>query len=98
MSGTSVVGAGNGPESLLTGGVPDLKFADFVIDIEHSEPEINTDGSEVVLDEVIIAESKKKRGLSDALVSNKNDFKDVILFFYHCCFINWFYKSIYKLM
>ena len=58
ISNTFVVGVGNGSESLLAGGVPDLQFDVFVIGVDGFEAEINTDGGHVVFVELVVGETE----------------------------------------
>ena len=67
---TSIVVAGDGHKTFLPCSIPDLELAYFIVNFEHSEPEIDADGGEVVFDEIIITESEKERGFADALVSD----------------------------
>lgn len=80
---TSIVGACDGSEPLLSGRIPDLQFTHFVVNFQHPEPEINANGSKVVIDEVIITEPEKEWGFANTLISDKHNFEYIILFFDH---------------
>ena len=60
-----------------------MELADFIVNFKHPEPEIDADGGEVVFDEVIIAEPEEEGGLADALIPDKDDLEDIILFLDH---------------
>lgn len=81
--GTPVVGTGDGTESLLASRVPDLQFAQFVIGLCHFEAEVDSDGGEVVVCEVIIAEADEERGLAYPLVAYDHYLEQVIQLFDH---------------
>jgi hypothetical protein len=55
----SIIGTGNGSKSLLASSIPDLKLDAFVIDGECFEPKVNSDGSEIMLRELILYEPDK---------------------------------------
>jgi len=61
MNFTSVVCASYSSETLLSGSIPDLEFADQAINLMSFESKIDPDGRQVVLDEVTVTESQKER-------------------------------------
>ncbi len=54
--GGSVVGPGDGPESFLAGGIPDLKFDILIVDRNHASAEFDADGHFVFLPKSFIDE------------------------------------------
>lgn len=80
---TSIIGTRYGPEPLLTCSIPDLKFADFIINIEHFESEIHAYCRQIILNKVIITEPQKQGRLPNTLIPYQYYFKDVVLLFYH---------------
>lgn len=80
---TAVVSTSDGPESFLTSGIPDLQFAGFPINFCHFEPEVYSDGWQVVVDEVIITETDEEGRLAHALVADDDYFEEEILLFDH---------------
>ena len=80
---TSVVSAGDGPESLLARGVPNLQLAHLSLDLVHLEAEIDADGGQVVVDEVVVAVPDEEGGLADALVAHDHHLEEEILLFDH---------------
>jgi hypothetical protein len=80
---TAVVGAGDGAEAFLSGSIPDLKFAHFSFNLCHFEAEVDSDGGQVVVDEVVVAESDEEGGLADSLVAHNHYLEEEILLFDH---------------
>lgn len=56
---TFVVGVDDGSEPLLSCGVPNLQFYDFVINFHGLEPEVDSDGDHIVFVELIISKSQE---------------------------------------
>ena len=57
---TPIVSTSDGPKSLLSSSIPDLKFTHFACDLVHFEPEIDSDGRQVIIDKVVIAVPDKE--------------------------------------
>ncbi len=55
---TFIVSVGNSSESLLSCCIPDLQFNIFLVTIYSFESKINTDGSHIILIELIISKPK----------------------------------------
>ena len=77
-----VVCAGDGPESLLACGIPDLQLDSIVIKFECSasdglllELEVDADGGEVTLFEWVVSKAAKERGLADGTVTDEDSFE-----------------------
>lgn len=77
--GTFVISAGDGPESFLACGVPDLELALLLVDFEGFELEVDTNGGGVVLEVGVLAEAEKDAGLTDALASHDDDLEQVVV-------------------
>jgi hypothetical protein len=54
--GALVVGSGDGLESLLTGGVPNLDFDDLAVDFDGLGSELDADGQLVLMSEFVVRE------------------------------------------
>ena len=92
--GALVITAGDGLESLLSSGIPDLQFYCFAVDINSSNFEIYTNcWHEVVIENIILkntknlgevissityGKSQKERWFSNAWVSDKEHFEQVV--------------------
>lgn len=74
-----VVSIGDGPISLLSSCIPNLKLNLFTIMSERSESEVNSDGGHVVLVELVICEPDKEAGLADAGISKKNHLEKMVI-------------------
>ena len=57
---------------LLPGRIPDLQFDFSVAVVKRLEPEVNSDGGTVVLNEVVISESYQDARLPYTRVSKQN--------------------------
>ncbi len=62
----SIVRAGDGPESLVTGCIPNLKLDLVTLERKRLESKIDPNGCQEHLTELIICISDDNRGLSDA--------------------------------
>ena len=80
---TPIVSTSDGPKSLLSSSIPDLKFTHFACDLVHFEPEIDSDGRQVIIDKVVIAVPDEEWRFADTLISNDDDFEEKILLFDH---------------
>ena len=78
-----VVCAGDGTETLLPGGIPDLELALVVVDFDGFELEVDADGCRVVLEVVVVAEAEEDAGFADALAADDDDFEQVVVFADH---------------
>ncbi len=76
---TFVVSVGNGSESLLPGGIPDLEFNIFTVGIDSFESEIDTNGSHVVLIELVISKPEQETWFSYWWISDDNVLEEVIV-------------------
>ena len=77
--GSLVVGRGDGLESLLAGGVPDLQFHGLSLEVEGSDFEVDSDGREEALVENVIGESEQQGRFSDSRVANQQQIEEVIV-------------------
>lgn len=69
---TTVVGRSDGPISLLSSGIPDLRLDGLGVDLDRARGELDTDGGLGVQVELVTGEPTKQVGLSDARVSNQD--------------------------
>ena len=51
--------------------------------LDHLEAEVDSDGGQVVINEVVVAEPDEKRGLAHSLIADDDYLKEKILLFYH---------------
>jgi hypothetical protein len=72
--GTTVVGRGDGAISLLTGCVPDLCLDGLGVDLDRSCGKLDADRRLGVQVELISGESTEQVGLSDARISDQDDY------------------------
>ena len=79
--GTPVVCICNCSISLLSGGVPNLKFNLFFHVSYASKPKIDPDSGYVVLIEFIICEPHQETGFAYTRVPQEYDLEKVIIFF-----------------
>ncbi len=89
---TFVVRVGNGSESLLPGGIPDLQFDIFGVAVDSFESEIDADGGHVVFVELVIGEPEEKTRLADRGIADNDVFEKVVVLSIsarHCAY-NWF--------
>ena len=77
--GTFVVCVGDGSESLLAGGVPDLELDVFVVDVEGFEAEVYADCCHVVLGELVVGETEEETGFADGGVADDDVFEEVVV-------------------
>ena len=64
----------------LTSGIPNLELDRLSIEFERSDFEVNTDGRDVGFRVGVVGKTKQQARLSDARVSNEQDFEEVIVF------------------
>lgn len=57
---SAVVAASDAFEGLLTGGVPNLKFYIFLVDLDRPRAELYADGQVVLLTEALVSELKQQ--------------------------------------
>ena len=91
--GTLIITASDSLESLLPCGIPNLQFNSFLININSSDFEINTDcWHEIIVENIILkkeeirfinwiytySESQKQWGFSYTWVSNQKNFEEVV--------------------
>jgi hypothetical protein len=67
----TVIGGGDGSETFLSGGVPDLQLDSLAIQLNRLDLEINTDSGDERRCELIITESKQETTLADTRVANQ---------------------------
>ena len=75
-------------ESLLPSSIPDLKLDIFAVDLNGFEPEINANGGEIVLGELILNEANEDRRLAHSRITNDDCLVEMIELFYHLFRIN----------
>lgn len=88
---SSVVGAGDGPEALLAGGVPDLELNILVVDDGSFKPEIDPNCGKVVLLELVFREPDQDRRFPHSRVPDYYSFVQMIVLLYH--FISIYYTD-----
>merc|ERR1712110_1063852 len=81
--GTSVVRRSDCSETLLTGSIPNLKFNRFASNLDSSNLEVDTNGTDVGLCVGIISETQKKARFVDTTVTNEQEFEEMIVFRVH---------------
>ena len=72
----TVVGAGDGAVTLLTGGIPDLRLDGLVVDLDAASGELDADGGLAVEVEFVAGETREKVGFTNAGVSNKDHLEE----------------------
>lgn len=75
--GSLVVGLCDVFEPFLAGGVPDLHFHFFAIEDEGLDFEVDSDGGDVGLFEMIFAEAGDEVGFADTAVADDDDLKKI---------------------
>jgi len=78
-----IVCTGYGSKSLLTCGIPYLKFNVFVVHLDGFESEVNSDGGQVVLGELALDELDQDGGFAYAGVSDYDGLVEIVELFYH---------------
>ena len=58
--------------------IPDLEFDSLGIQLDRSDLEVNTDGTDVALGVCVIRKSKQQTGFSDSGLSNQKELEQVI--------------------
>ena len=81
--GASVVGGGDGAVALLAGGIPDLGLDGLGVDLDGAGRELDADGRLRVDVELVAGESAQQVGLSDAGVSDQDDYRGIIVSLKH---------------
>lgn len=71
--GTAVVGGRDGPVPLLAGGIPDLSFDRFRVDLDGARSELDANRGLGVYAELIAGEPTEQVGFSDARVSDQDN-------------------------
>jgi len=64
--GAAVVGAGDRPEALLPGRVPNLQLHAHALDVHGADLEVHADGGDVTARECVVRESDEQRRLAHA--------------------------------
>ncbi len=80
---TSIVSTSDGAKTFLAGSVPNLEFAQFVVNLGHFESKVDSDGGQVVVNEVVITEADEEGRFPDSLVAYDDYLKQKILLFDH---------------
>mmetsp|Transcript_21254 Transcript_21254/g.46125 ORF Transcript_21254/g.46125 Transcript_21254/m.46125 type:complete len:116 (+) Transcript_21254:571-918(+) len=81
--GSSVVGRGDGAETFLSSGIPDLKLDCLTVQLNCTDFKINTNGRDVRLRVSIISKPKEKTRFTNTRVSDKKKFEEIIVFWIH---------------
>ena len=76
---TFVICISDGPISLLSSGIPNLKLDLLTVMPERAESEVDADGGDIVLVELIICESYEKARLADAGITEKNHLEKMVI-------------------
>lgn len=84
----SIVGTCDGSKPFLACGVPDLKFHIFPINLDRLEPEVHSDGGQVMLWKLIFYKSNEYSWLAHSWVPYYDSFVKMIKLFYHIFRIN----------
>ena len=92
-----VVGLGNVLELLLSCGVPDLQLELLVVDLDGFDFEVDPDGGDVGLLEVVLAEAHDEVGFADPAVADDDDLGHVVVVDVFLCFFHIELLSIYYL-
>lgn len=80
-----VVGAGDGAEPLLARGVPDLELDVLAIDDGGLEAEVDSDGGQVMLLELVLGEADEDGGFAHARVADYDSLVEMVVLLYHRC-------------
>ena len=92
-----VVGLGDVFELLLSCGVPDLQLELLVVDLDGFDFEVDSDGGDVGLLEVVLAEAHDEVGFADPAVANDDDLGHIVVVDVFLCFFHFELLSIYYL-
>jgi hypothetical protein len=76
--GSTVVSRGDGAVALLASCIPDLGLDGLGVDLDGAGRELDSDGGLGVDVELVAGESAQKVGLSDAGVSDQDDYRGII--------------------
>ena len=71
--GALVIAGRDGLEALLTSGIPDLKLADFLVNVNSTDLEVDTDGGHEILLELVILWTVAKNGHYRSAKENLSD-------------------------
>jgi hypothetical protein len=85
--GALVVGAGDGPEALLAGCVPDLELNHLAVDIHGLEPEVDPNGGQVVLVELVVSEPEQEARLAHPRIADNHQLVQEIVLLDHSIII-----------
>ena len=77
--GTPIVGAGDGSEIFLSGGIPDLQFDIFVFDGYGFGTKLDTDGDIVGGSGFVFDELEDDTGLADAGIADDYELEKVMI-------------------
>lgn len=80
---TSIICAGDGSKSLLSGRIPNLQLANETINLMSFESKIDTNGWQVIFDKVTIAEPKEERRFAHSLISDDDHLESVVVLLNH---------------
>lgn len=80
---TAVVRRGDGSETLLAGGIPDLQLHGLAIEFYRSDLEIDTDGGDVRLGVGVIGKSQQQARLSNTGITDEEELEEVVVFGVH---------------
>ena len=83
MDSTSVVGAGDGAETLLPCCVPDLELANKPVHFVPLEAKINSDGWEIILDKVLVAKPEEEGRFANPLIPHNHHLESVVVLLDH---------------
>ena len=92
---TFIVGIDNSSKSLLACSIPNLKFDDFIIDINWLESEIDANGNHIIFIELIICKPEEKRWLAYCTITNHNKFILMVIL-PTCVLFHWFWIGLYE--
>jgi len=84
--GTTVVAAGDGTESLLTGGIPNLQLDGLSLELHGADFEVNANGGDVALSVGIVGETEQEAGLANTGVADQQQLEEVIVVSAHILF------------
>mmetsp|Transcript_117814 Transcript_117814/g.175990 ORF Transcript_117814/g.175990 Transcript_117814/m.175990 type:complete len:274 (-) Transcript_117814:82-903(-) len=75
--GSAIITAGNTTERFLAGGIPDLKFDEFVVQVDHAGAELDSNRQIVDGLKSLVGELQQQTGLSDACVTDDDVFEEI---------------------
>mmetsp|Transcript_109832 Transcript_109832/g.289731 ORF Transcript_109832/g.289731 Transcript_109832/m.289731 type:complete len:255 (-) Transcript_109832:78-842(-) len=77
--GAAVITAGDGAESLLAGGVPDLQLHRLAVEVQGADLEIHADGADVALGVRVIRKPQQQARLPHAGVADEQQLEQVVV-------------------